>query len=208
VVSIPVEKKSKLQNALKNEYIKTAIFIAILIGGMFSIWFGVKAVLRNDNPFMTVVSGSMIPVLNIGDLLVVQGYANKSTIFIAPKTASPPGDILVFWHKYPHQETILLVHRAHGHLTVDGKRYIITLGDANGGATDSHYNLTTDASLPGLPEEYVVGKVVANIPYLGSFLMELQTPVGRIIIIGLFIILLVIEFVPFSKIKNRLKLKN
>lgn len=197
-------KQSKLREILKKEYVKTAILIIILIGGMLFFFFGVRVILRTETPFMTVVSGSMIPTLNIGDLIVVQ-YVDPSTIYAASMTHSPPGDILVFLHWDSSEGLISLVHRAVRNETdSNGKRYLITLGDANHGATDTHRNITAPhAILPGLPEEYVIGKVIANVPFIGQILLSLQTPSGRIIIIVLVVALLIVEFIPFSKKKNK-----
>jgi len=208
-VATPPTKQSKLKQALKNTYVKTAILIIILIVGMLSFVFGVKAVFRAEDPFMAVVSGSMEPTLKVGDLIVVQGYADPSTVYAAPEDASPPGDIVVFWHCDSSRGLERWVHRAVEEFTYNGKRYVRTQGDHNSGP-DEHYNLTTGVRIPspdpsvpsGLPEEYVVGKVVANVPYIGQVALFMQTPEGRIIIIMLVVVLLIIEFIPFSRKKD------
>jgi len=200
VATIPM-KQSKLRKALKNNYVKTAILIIIAIGSVPSFFLGIRAVLRTEYPFMAVATGSMVPTLKVGDFIVVQGYVDPSTVYAAPY---PNGDIVVFWHWDPHLGLAHLVHRAVGErIESDGKRYLITLGDANRGAVDTHYNITTHAVLPGLPKEYVVGKVVANVPFIGQVSLFLQTPSGRIIIIVLVIALLIVEFVPFSRKKDK-----
>jgi len=198
VATIPA-KQSKLREALKNNYVKTAILIAIVIGGVLSFWFGIKAVLRTEYPFMAVASPSMVPTLKVGDLIVVQGYADPSTIYAAPK---PNGDIVVFWHWDSVRGLEHWVHRAVGEFKVHGKTYLRTQGDANSGP-DSHWNITTGASLEGLPTEYVIGKVVANAPVIGQVALFLQTPSGRIIIVALVVALLIVEFIPFSKWKKK-----
>ena len=200
MTAIPV-KKSKLREALKNSYVKTAILIIILIGSMLSFWFGIRAVFRAEDPFMAVASGSMEPTLKVGALIVIQGYADPSTIYAAPKDASPPGDIVVFWHWDSFYGLQRWVHRAVGKISPNGKTYFVTRGDANSGA-DSHYNITTHTSLPGLPEEYVVGKVVANVPVIGQVFLFMQTGEGRVIIIMLLVVILIIEFIPFPRKKD------
>lgn len=205
MTTIPA-KQSKLREILKNDYVKTAILIVIIIGSVLSFQFGIKIVLRTEYPFMAVVTGSMVPTLNVGDLVVVQGYADPSTIYAKPY---PDGDIVIFWHWSSAEGVIDLVHRAVGEFTYDGKRYLITQGDANPGP-DTHYNLTTHARIPsnpslpsGLPEEYVVGKVIAHAPFLGQVATFMQTPSVRIIIIVLIVALLIVEFIPFSKKKDK-----
>jgi len=193
-------KKTKLREALKNNYIKTAILIVIVIGSVVSFWFGIRAVLRTEYPFMAVASPSMVPTLNVGDLIVVQGYADLSAVYAASKEDS--GDIVVFWHYSSGRGLEHWVHRAVGKFTANGKTYIRTQGDANP-TSDPHYNITTGASLPGLPIEYVIGRVVANAPVLGQVALFMQTPSGRIIIIALVVALLIVEFIPFSKKKGK-----
>jgi len=189
-------KQSKLKKITKYNYIESIILIIIAIGGMLSFWFGIRAILRTEDPFSVVVTESMVPTLNVGDFIVVQGYANLSTIYAAPK---PHGDIIVFWHRIIGR----LVHRAIGETIDHGKRYLITRGDANSGS-DSHYNLTgLGEPLPGLPEEYVIGKVIASAPVIGYILLSMQTLEGRIIIIALIVVLIVVEFVPFSEKKDK-----
>jgi signal peptidase I len=205
-------KQSKLREALKNDYIQTAILIMIIIGGVFSFWIGIKAVLRTEYPFMTVASGSMEPTLPVGSLIVVQAYADPSAIYAAPPIwdnenhtrVLEGGDIVIFWHWPPIEGVSHVVHRAIGKVTDgSGKTYLITQGDHNSGP-DTHNNLTTPhAVLPGLPWEYVVGKVVANAPYIGNILISLQYPEVRIIIIVLIVALVTVEFIPFSKKKDK-----
>jgi signal peptidase I len=203
-VATATVKQSKLKEALRNNYVKTAILIVIVLGSVVSLWFGIKAVLRTEYPFMAVASPSMddpiMHTLRVGDLIVVQGYADPSTIYAAPK---PNGDIVVFWHWDPARGLENWVHRAIEEFTAaNGKSYFRTQGDANYGP-DYHYNITTHAVLPGLPEEYVVGKVVTNVPVIGQVALFLQTPSGRIIIVALVVALLIVEFIPFSKWKKK-----
>jgi len=194
-------KQSKLRAALKSTYVKTAILILIVLGGVLSFWFGIKAILGTEYPFMAVATPSMVPTLPVGTLIVVQGYADPSTIYVAPK---PNGDIVVFWHKDPQREPERWVHRAIGNVTVDGKRYLITQGDANS-SPDWHYNITSGALFPNhrLPVEYVIGKVVANVPVLGQVALFMQTPSGRVVVIALVVVLLIVEFIPFPKKKGK-----
>ena len=203
MTTIPA-KQSKLREALKNNYVKTAILIAIVIGGVLSFWFGIKAVLRTEYPFMAVASPSMddpiMHTLRVGDLIFVQGYVDLAAIYAAPK---PNGDIVVFWHWDSYRGLEHWVHRAIDKVTVGGKTYLITQGDANYGS-DNHLSITEPHTvLPGLPEEYVVGKVVANVPVIGQVALFLQTPSGRIIIVALVVALLIVEFIPFSKWRKK-----
>jgi signal peptidase I len=203
-------KKSKLREALKNDYIKTSILIIIVVCSLLSFWFGVRAVLGTEYPFMAVATGSMEPTLPVGTIIVVQGV-DPSTIYAAPSikvngTIVHRGDIVVFWHNTLKPEGWVLeqwVHRAVGEIIENGRRYLVTLGDANHGVTDTHYNITTHERLNGLPEEYVIGKVVATAPYIGQVVLFMQTPNGKIIIIVLVVAILIVEFIPFPRKKEK-----
>lgn len=121
-----------------------------------------------DKTACAVLSYSMYPTLQIGDLIIVQECTDPSTIYAAPP---PQGDIVAFWHLNPWGGPSIWIHRAVGKVTADGKTYLITQGDANYGI-DTHYNMTSGYPvpevLPGLPIEYVIGKAVERIPYVGQ----------------------------------------
>ena len=47
----------------------------IIVGvGVLVIWIGLQAAFGTQNPFYVVASGSMIPVLEVYDVLIVQGH--------------------------------------------------------------------------------------------------------------------------------------
>lgn len=210
-MAITPAKQSKLRRALKNEYVKDAILIMILIGGLLSFWFGIRAVFRTEYPFMAVASGSMEPTLPVGTLIVVQGYANSSTIYAVPPKwdenhtrVLEGGDIVVFWHWSSGRGLEHWVHRAVGDFTQYGKRYLRTQGDnekTNPGS-DTHRNITAPYDvLPGLPEEYVIGKVVANAPVIGQIALFVHD--NPVIIVVLIVVVLIVEFIPFSRKKDQ-----
>ena len=175
----------KLKDALRNEYVKSLIFLAIVLGSIVVFWFGVKAYLRTEYPMLAVASGSMAPTLNVGDLIIVQGGLNASDIFAAYGT----GDIIVF--RSPHGTGELIVHRAVAKYENSGTWYFTTKGDNNPG---------TDNWNGGVSESEVVGKVVGAIPYVGHIPLFIHTPSGIIIIVILLVILVLLEFaIPFVK---------
>ena len=97
----------KVEKLWSNELIKTAIILAILVTGTIGFMLGLRTVLRIDNPLMVVASESMVPTLNIGDIIVVRGELNVSEIKASP---IPEGDIIVF--REPGSPGNLIVHRA------------------------------------------------------------------------------------------------
>ena len=42
--------------------------------GVIIIWIGLQVVFGTENPFYVVASGSMIPALQIDDVLIIQGH--------------------------------------------------------------------------------------------------------------------------------------
>ena len=198
--------RSKLRALLKNEWIETAILLAIVIIAFFSFWYGIRFALATSDPLLAVASGSMEPTLNIGDLIIVQGVSNFSEIYAHPSN----GDILVF-HTYMsggpnllyNQPDELIVHRAIGRVLENnsaGKEiwYFITKGDHNP-VEDPGYILSGP-----VPQYYVVGKVIGSVPYIGGIPLFIRTPNGVVTVIILIILVLVIEM-AYSSLKEKRK---
>ena len=57
-----------IKNLVKD--ILPLILFILVIGG---IWIGATTIIQNDTPFFVVSSGSMKPVLQIGDIIIVNG---------------------------------------------------------------------------------------------------------------------------------------
>jgi len=145
----------------------------IIVGvGVLVIWIGLQIAFGTQNPFYVVASGSMIPVLEVYDVLVVQGHEPFENIGI--------GDIIVFNRPSDHNRVI--VHRVASIIDEDPKT-IRTKGDAN------------PASIPGtdfpITEEEYIGKVAYTIPQIGYVTQLLKPPINYVIIavvIGIMII--------------------
>ena len=125
----------------KRSFSKGIIKDIIIVGvGVLIIWIGLQIAFGTQNPFYVVASGSMIPVLQVYDVLIVQGHESFEDIEI--------GDIIVFNRPSDHNRVI--VHRVASILDED-PRTIRTKGDANPG------------SIPGtdfpITEKEYIGKV-------------------------------------------------
>jgi len=190
----------KLSKALKNSYVQTAILALILFGGVFGFWLGVRAALRTEYPLLAVASGSMIGPygLNVGDLIVVQGGFSGAEIAVGPP---PNGTMIVFYNpSYPRRgglfffaENELIVHRAIYKENITGTWYFQTKGDHNT-IPDSWYGPDTSEGM--ISSKLLVGKVVGMVPWIGNVPLFLRTPQGLALIVLLFILILLIEFVP------------
>ncbi|CDI06341.1 signal peptidase I [Candidatus Nitrosotenuis uzonensis] len=146
--------------------------IVIVAVGVAAIWIGLQVVFGTQNPFYVVSSGSMIPVLEVYDVLVVDGKV--------PFDQIGTGDIIVFNRPNGHDRVI--VHRVVAILDEDPKT-IRTKGDAN------------PVSIPGtdypITDEEYIGKVAYVIPQVGYVTRILAPPINYIIIaviIGIMIV--------------------
>jgi len=157
--------------------LKDIIIVAI---GVVVIWVGLQVVFGTQNPFYVVASGSMIPVLQVYDVLIVQGHEPFEDIKV--------GDIIVFNRPTGHDRVI--VHRVAAIIDDDPKT-IRTKGDAN------------PASIPGtdypITKEEYIGKVAYTIPQIGYVTQILKPPMNYIIIV---IVIGVMIVKQMSKKKN------
>jgi len=137
--------------------------IIIVVIGVLIIWMGLRVVFGTENPFYVVSSGSMIPELQVFDVLVVQGND--------PFESVEMGDVIVF-HRPSGQDRVI-VHRVAAIIDEDPLT-IRTKGDAN------------PASIPGtdfpITEEEYIGKVQFVIPQVGYVTRVLTPPINYIII--------------------------
>jgi len=141
--------------------LKDILIVAI---GVLVIWIGLQVVFGTQNPFYVVASGSMIPVLEVYDVLIVQGHVPFDDIEV--------GDIIVFNRPSGHDRVI--VHRV-ASVIDDEPKTIRTKGDAN------------PASIPGtdfpITKEEYIGKVAYVIPQVGYVTQLLKPPINYVIIV-------------------------
>jgi len=163
--------------------IKDVIIIVVAIA---IIWLGLQAVFGTANPFYVVSSGSMIPVLQIYDVIVVEGNT--------PFQDVKKGDIIVFYSPklYEQGKERVIVHRV-SLLMGEDPKIIRTRGDAN------------PASIAGtdypITEKEYLGKVEYVVPQVGYITQILQPPVNYIIIAVIIGVMVVKHFVGKEKKK-------
>jgi signal peptidase len=169
------------QKSMSKGIIKDILIVAI---GVIVIWVGLQVAFGTQNPFYVVASGSMIPVLQVYDVLIVQGHEPFEDIKV--------GDIIVFNRPSGHDRVI--VHRVASIINDDPKT-IRTKGDAN------------PASIPGtdfpITKEEYIGKVAYVIPQVGYVTQLLKPPMNYIIIVIVVGIMIVKQI---SKKKNEKEL--
>lgn len=145
--------------------------IIIVVIGVLIIWMGLRIVFGTENPFYVVSSGSMVPVLQVFDVLVVQGNDPFESVKV--------GDIIVF--NRPAGQDRVIVHRVAS--IIDDDPYTIrTKGDAN------------PASIPGtdfpITDEEYIGKVAYVIPQIGYVTRILTPPINYIIIAAIIAVMI------------------
>ena len=158
--------------------------ILIVSVGVLAIWIGLQAAFGTQNPFYVVASGSMVPVLEVYDVLVVQGHDPFEEIEI--------GDIIVFNRPSDHNRVI--VHRVVS-IIDENPKIIRTQGDAN------------PASIPGtdfpISEEEYIGKVVFTLPQVG-YVTQILKPPTNYIIIAIVIGVMVVKQIMGKKKKEKI----
>lgn len=165
--------------------------VAITVGIAIVIPLGLQFAFGSINPFYVVSSGSMVPNLNFGDLVIIKHGTNNndSSSFNNLKI----GDIIVFksFGINSKKQHITIVHRVAHIFTAkneNGKdeRIIITKGDANSASIRLvDYPIT---------ETNYIGRVVYVVPKVGLISMiGISRPIIYITI-GVIIIALVYYF--------------
>ena len=154
-----------------------SLILAIIIPIGLQVGYGTQ------NPFYVVASGSMIPVLQVYDIIIIQGHESFEDIKV--------GDIIAFNRPSDHDR--IIVHRVASIIDYNPKT-IRTKGDAN------------PASIPGtdfpITKEEYIGKVVYVIPQLGYVTQLLKPPANYIfmvIFLGIIVIILGINHRKYKK---------
>jgi signal peptidase len=159
-----LEQKSKMSVAMRD--------VIIVVAGVAIVWLGLRLAFDTNNPFYVVSSGSMIPTLQVNDVLVVRDGGSWDDLQV--------GDIIVF--DRPDGEDRVIVHRVI-EITENsaGEQVVRTKGDAN------------PASIPGtdypIREDNYIGTVVYVMPGAGLVTKIISPPVNYIIIAIILVIL-------------------
>lgn len=138
----------------RKEIRETIMYIFIGLVLAYTINIGLGYGLGAEKPVMAVVSSSMEPTLNKGDLVVVKGTSPEEINV---------GDIIVYHNPF---QGVAVVHRVID-IKKDGDEFVFyTKGDNN------RTNRLSDQEAgiaPPVREYWVKGRVVLTIPKLGWF---------------------------------------
>jgi signal peptidase len=163
--------------------------IVIIVVAIAVIWLGLQAVFGTANPFYVVSSGSMIPALEVYDVIVVEGNT--------PFEDVEKGDIIVFYSPklYEQGKERVIVHRVSLDLSTDEQKIVRTKGDANPSSiAGTDYPIT---------EKEYLGKVEYVIPQVGYITQILQPPINYIIIAVIIGVMVVKHFADKEKKKMK-----
>ena len=174
----------------KNEIVKTIVILVVLFLIVQGGWYSLKMVMHTEVPMAYVPSGSMEPNLRVGDLVIIQGTS--------PETVTN-GTIIVFYVPGHYgEDSYRIVHRVVKVVQIDNQPAFETKGDNN--PVSDYYRWGY------IPTDFVVGKVIARIPYLGLVAMKMREPLGMALIALLVIALFAIELTERKQKKTPPKL--
>ncbi|TFG24226.1 MAG: signal peptidase I [Promethearchaeota archaeon] len=165
------KSKETKEPITKKKVIVATFLIFFAFFGSFLFYFLLSIALNTDTPMVVVVSDSMAPKINTGDLLFLQGRDPEDI---------EVGDVVVYdapWAGAPDEP---IVHRVVGiRYNEEKDRYEFrTKGDANDYKDEEWF-----------PEQRIRGVVIGRIPYIGWVKIVLTD-------YGLFLPILIILSVP------------
>jgi signal peptidase len=165
---------------------KRALIIGLII--TIPIFAGIRlaAASGTSNPFYVVATSGMIPVLQVYDIIIIQGHEPFEEVQV--------GDIIVFDRPSDHNRVI--VSRVQAILDEDPK-IVRTQGDANP-------TWIRGQDYPITEEEYI-GKVAYIIPQVGYITQILKPPMNYIVIVmyvGIILGVIQSKHQKFKKISN------
>ncbi len=156
----------------KNPTARVVVLIVILFVATYGGVEVLRLALHSDSPLMVVSSGSMIPTLNVGDIIIVRG-ADPHVVTV--------GTIIIF-HS-PYEWDMPIVHRVIAVLNDGGQLSFETKGDNN--QVQDGWKI---------PAANLIGVYVLKIPYLGLISLELRGPLGVTLIILLVALIIAVEY--------------
>ena len=156
----------------RNPAARVILIIVILFAATYGGVEVLRIALRTESPLMVVSSESMVPTLNVGDIILVRG--------VDPHAVTV-GTIIIF-HS-PHNYEMPIVHRV---VAIDDQ------GNSISFETKGDHNPVQDSWR--VPSQNLMGVYVAKLPYVGLISLQLRGPVGVTLIILLVALIVAIEY--------------
>ncbi len=163
-----LDERSRLPTIIKNVIV---FVLGVLI--VISVYHYLETEFDNPQPVFVIYDDTMAPALNLNDLI----FIGDGHIFNTTKM----GDMIVF--NKPAGEDRIIVHRVTEITSENGKRIIITKGDAS------------PVSIPGIDfpvdSKNYIGKVKLVIPQIGILLAP---PVNYILLAAIISVIVIVIF--------------
>lgn len=163
-----LDERSRLPTIIKNVVV---FVLGVLI--VVTLYHYVETEFDNPQPFFVIYDDTMARALNVNDLI----FIGDGQMFNSIKV----GDLIVF--KKPAGEDRIIVHRINEITSENGKRIIITKGDAS------------PVSIPGIDfpvdSKNYIGKVKLVIPQIGILLVP---PINYIVLAATISVIAVVIF--------------
>jgi len=163
-----LELKKLWQN--KRQLLFQVLNLAMIVFSALMIWKGLMFVTKSESPVVVVLSGSMEPAFQRGDILFLDNSVHNVDV----------GDVVVFKIR---DRDIPIVHRILKiHYKPDGEFELLTKGDNN---------RVDDRGLyaPGqlwLKREDILGKAVGTLRYVGMVTIALNDyPILKYVLVGM-----------------------
>lgn len=156
----------------KNPTARVILIIVLLFAATYGSVEVLRIALRAESPLMVVSSESMVPTLNVGDIILVRG--------IDPHQVTV-GTIIIF-HS-PNNYDMPIVHRVVQVENEGNTVFFRTKGDHNGGPDGWR-----------VPAENLMGVYVGKLPYVGLLSLQLRGPLGVTLIVLLVALIIAIEY--------------
>ncbi len=156
----------------KNPVARVLLVIAILFAATYGSVEVLRLALGTESPLMVVSSESMIPTLNVGDIILVRG--------IDPRDVTV--DTIIIFHS-PNDWDMPIVHRVVAVENAGSSVFFRTKGD---------HNPVPDSWI--VPDQNLMGVYVGKIPYVGIISLELRGPIGVTLIVLLVALIVAIEY--------------
>ncbi|KAI9117424.1 hypothetical protein K1719_011590 [Acacia pycnantha] len=154
------------------------INLGLIVSSALMIWKGLMCITGTESPVIVVISGSMEPGFQRGDILFLQ----------MSKDPIRAGEVVVYnidGRDIPIVHRVIEVHERQD----SGEAYILTKGDNNPGDDRGLYN-----GLHWLQKHHIMGRAIGFLPYVGwvTIIMS-EKPVLKYILIGTLGLLVIIS---------------
>jgi signal peptidase len=162
----------------RSNWVRAITFVALVGIIIVVFWAGLHFAFGTSTPAFVVSSGSMVPTLNVGDVIIVR---DGGSFLMVEK-----GDIIVFHSPYDWNKTI--VHRVYNILLNGQEKALVTKGDNNP---------SPDGWV--VRKENYIGKVIFSIPQIGRIASIISPPLNYFLIIFFLFLIFVTELFGTKK---------